>query len=321
MIFSSPLFFVFYILVFFIYWYGIPLFFNETSRKSAKHIFLLVVSYIFYMTWDWRFGSLILISTIIDYFAGLLLEKFLNRDSRIKTLILITSISVNLGILGFFKYADFFIDSFIQTVNSLAPETFSPSERDSLLLNVLLPLGISFFTFQSMSYTIDVYRRVIPTEKNFFRFALFVSFFPQLVAGPIVVAKDFLPQLNEEPAFDNRRMLEAARWFMLGFLKKSAIADNMSVVVDQIYAYPEFYGMTVHWLGAAAFCVQIYCDFSGYTDMAWGAALGLGYRLPVNFNMPYKSTTITGFWQRWHISLIKWIRDYLYIPLGGNRVS
>ena len=323
MIFSSPLFFVFFVLVFTVYWFLLPLFFQNEKQRSARHIFLLITSYYFYMSWDWRFGFLILISTIIDFYSGILLGILDKKgSSRIMgKLVLLFSICVNLGILGYFKYVDFFISSFIDLVNTIEPDTYTDTDKNSLLLNVILPLGISFFTFQSMSYTIDVYRKVIPVEKSLIRFSLFVSFFPQLVAGPIVVAKDFLPQLEKNPVFDNQMMLTAGRWFLLGYFKKAAIADNMSIVVDQIYANPESYGTSAHWIGAAAFCIQIYSDFSGYTDMAWGTALALGYKLPENFRMPYKSTTITEFWQRWHISLIKWIRDYIYIPLGGNRVS
>jgi D-alanyl-lipoteichoic acid acyltransferase DltB (MBOAT superfamily) len=276
------------------------------------------------MSWDWRFGFLMLFSTTLDFFVGILIGKFDREEPRarkFKNLLMVTSIIINLGVLGYFKYVDFFISSFVDLANSISPGTYSGSEKNSLLLNVILPLGISFFTFQSMSYTIDVYRRIVPVEKSFIKFALFVAFFPQLVAGPIVMAKDFLPQLSKDPVFNAKDMLKAARWFLLGYIKKAAIADNISVVVDQIYAKPESFGTFAHWMGAAAFCIQIYCDFSGYSDMAWGTAIALGYRLPENFNMPYKSTSMTEFWQRWHISLIKWIRDYLYIPLGGNRVS
>ncbi len=271
-------------------------------------------------------------SILFDYGAGLLMDRIdrkhgigSDRGNRIRLQIILLSVMVNLGILSYFKYVDFFIGSFVDLMNSLHAGSFAPEDRNGMLLRVILPLGISFFTFQSMSYTVDVYRRVIPTEKSLLRFALFVSFFPQLVAGPIVTARDFLPQLDRYPQFNPETMRIAARWFLLGFLKKSVIADNVSPVVDAIYqsvslqgAHP---GWEASWLASLGFWVQIYCDFSGYSDMAWGSALFLGFHLPENFRLPFISTSPSEFWRRWHISLMRWLRDYLYIPLGGNRVS
>ena len=343
MIFSSAAFFFFFIIVIALHWYLIPGLIPERYRLRVLHIFLLVASYIFYMSWQWQFGFLIAFSTLVDYFAGLYMGgldrrapapessdaddesdealRLKARLDRLRRLALFVSILTNLGILFYFKYTDFFIGSFVDLVNSVAPGTYGEGERDTLFLKLILPLGISFFTFQSMSYTIDVYRRVIPTEYNFIRFALYVSFFPQLVAGPIVVARDFLPQLQKLPEFNLERMRVAARWFALGYFKKVVLADNMAPIVDAIYKTPEAYDTLGHWIGGLGFWVQVYGDFSGYSDMAWGTAIFMGFHLPENFRIPYLSRSITEHWQRWHISLIKWIRDYLYIPLGGNRTG
>ena len=302
------------------HWFVIGKLFPGKGRLTASHVFLLVVSYFFYMSWDWRFGFLMAFSTTLDYSIGIWMENA-DKNQRSKHFALIFSIITNIGFLSYFKYTDFFIESFIELVNAIAPGSYSGSDRERMLLHIILPLGISFFTFQSMSYTIDVYRKIIPAERNFIRFALFVSFFPQLVAGPIVVARDFLPQLQKLPVFQIQEMRIAARWFFLGLIKKTVIADNMAGIVDPVFASPSMFDPFEHWVAAFAFWAQVYCDFSGYSDMAWGSAIALGYKLPENFRMPYLSFTVAEHWQRWHISLIKWIRDYLYIPLGGNRVS
>ncbi len=328
MIFSSASFLFFFAFAATIHWYIIPGLIPERHRLRVLHVFLLLASYFFYMSWDWQFGFLIAFSTLVDYFAGLYMDK-LDREKdpedagaiRLRRLALLASILTNLGVLGYFKYTDFFIGSFVDLINGFAPGTFAPDERKSLLLSLILPLGISFFTFQSMSYTIDVYRRVIPVERNFIRFALYVSFFPQLVAGPIVVAKGFLPQLQKMPVFDLHRLRVAARWFALGYFKKVVLADNVAPAVDAVFGNPLAYETGAHWIGALGFWVQVYGDFSGYSDMAWGTAIFLGFKLPENFRMPYLSRSDTEHWQRWHMSLIMWIRDYLYIPLGGNRAG
>ncbi len=280
------------------------------------------------MSWQWQFGLLLAFVTIWDYSSARILGYLdtasgedARRNNRLRKIVIVCSILMNLGILGYFKYTDFFIASFVDLINTIAPGTFSPGDRSSLLLNLILPLGISFFTFHSMNYTIDVYRRVYPSEKSLLRFALYVSFFPVLLAGPIITAREFLPQLRRMPVMDLHRMKIAARWFLLGYFKKTVIADNIGPIVDIIYRNSSAYGAAGHWLGAYGFWAQAYCDFSGYSDMAWGTAMFLGYNLPENFRLPYLSLSVTEHWQRWHMSLIKWIRDYLYIPLGGNRVS
>lgn len=335
MIFSSASFLLFFVVVVVVQWYLVPLL-PERWRLRALHTFLLAASYFFYMAWDWRFGFLMAFSTLVDYAAAQYMRLVDERAAarhpqdttqaaialeKTRRMALLISVVLNLGILAYFKYADFFIGSFVDLINTIAPQTFGAQARDSLLLKVILPLGISFFTFQSMSYTIDVYRRVIPAERSLLKFALYVCFFPQLVAGPIVVAKEFLPQLQVMPEFNLDRMREAGRWFALGYFKKVVLADNMAPVVDAIYANPDTYGAAGHWVGALGFWVQVYGDFSGYSDMAWGTAIFLGFSLPENFRLPYISRSVTEHWRRWHISLIRWIRDYLYVPLGGNRAG
>ncbi|MCB1173557.1 MAG: MBOAT family protein [Leptospiraceae bacterium] len=277
----------------------------------------------------WQYGLLIALSTLVDYTAGLLLARTSANDrldnqqktARRRRWILLISLAMNLGILAYFKYTDFFIDSFIDFLIETGMATFTAYERQSSLLRLILPIGISFFTFQSMSYTIDVYRDVIPAEKSLLRFALFISFFPQLVAGPIVTAREFLPQLDRLPVFDLETMRRGLRYFALGYFKKVVLADNMAPIVDQIYSHPQVWDTGAHWVGALAFWVQVYGDFSGYSDMAIGTALLLGFNLPENFRLPYLSTSVTEHWQRWHMSLIRWNRDYVYIPLGGSQVS
>jgi D-alanyl-lipoteichoic acid acyltransferase DltB (MBOAT superfamily) len=260
------------------------------------------------MSWDYRFGALILISTIIDFILALQIEK--ESRNKIRLLYLNLSLFLNLiCILGFFKYYDFFAKS----INYLNGSETIP------VLHIILPVGISFFTFQSLSYTIDVYRGELKAEKSFLKFALFVSFFPQLVAGPIVTAKTFLPQLEISVPLENIEFRKAIRYFLMGYIKKVIISDNLSPIVDLIYKNSSTYDGVSLFLGALFFLVQLYGDFSGYSDMAYGSALLLGYHLPENFFMPLKGTSVTDFWRRWHISLTSWLRDYIYISLGGSR--
>ncbi len=230
-----------------------------------------------------------------------------------RKLLLAVSLVVNLGVLGYFKYANFFLLSLDEALIALgAPMWFGT-------LRVILPIGISFYTFEAINYTVDVYRRRVPAERNLGHFLLFILFFPHLVAGPIVRARDFLPQIKRHKRFSWPRMHLGAQFFLLGLLKKLAIADRMALYVDPVFAEPRAYGTATIWLAMIAYALQIYCDFSGYTDMAIGAAHMLGYKLAQNFNIPYISLNVSEFWRRWHISLSSWLRDYLFIPLGGSR--
>lgn len=316
MLFSSFEFFVFFGFVFFYRWYINPLLFPEENKETRfAHIFLLLVSYFFYMSWDYRFGALILLSTLIDYGLGIAISQTQSQQQK-KSYLTISVLLNIVFVLGFFKYYNFLAGNLEQTLGWMGLPSSLRIE------NIILPVGISFFTFQSLSYTIDVYRGAIACERDFIRFALFVSFFPQLVAGPIVTAKTFLPQLLKKIRFEEIPFRVATRYFMLGYFKKVILADNAAPIVDQIFANPQNYGMDASWVGAILFMFQIYCDFSGYSDMAYGSALLLGYRLPENFRLPYISKTVTEFWGgRWHISLSLWIRDYVYIPLGGSKVG
>ncbi|MBP7283729.1 MAG: MBOAT family protein [Leptospiraceae bacterium] len=314
MLFTSIEFFIFFGLVFIFQWYIHPLFSKEdgNDQSTSLHVFLLVASYYFYMSWDYRFGALILISTLIDYYLAI--QIFNTENIRMRKLYLLSSLILNLVcILGFFKYYNFFARSLNGVAGNLGYSPFAP------ILDIILPVGISFFTFQSLSYTIDVYRKVIPVEKSLLRFALYVSFFPQLVAGPIVTAKTFLPQLFRKVKLEEIDFKKAIRYFLLGYFKKVVISDNVSPIVDLIFKNPENYGTSALWLANILFAIQLYGDFSGYTDMAYSSALLLGYELPENFYLPFKATSVTDFWRRWHISLSTWLRDYIYISLGGSR--
>lgn len=300
--FTQPPFFVFFLAVFVFHW----------TLRNHRHrkILLLVASYVFYGAWDWRFLSLIVLSTVVDYAVGLTLRNPSPRYGR--RFWLIVSLCVNLGVLGFFKYFNFFIDSANSILGPL-------SGSEIRTLNIILPVGISFYTFQTMSYTIDIYRGRLKPITSIIDFGLFVAFFPQLVAGPIVRAATFLPQLTDKKFFDDIRFKHYFTLFLIGFLKKSCIADNIAPVIENVFDTPLAYNAMSIWLATIFFAVQIYCDFSGYTDMAIAAAGLLGYQLTINFNYPYFAENIADFWRRWHISLSTWLRDYLYISLGGNR--
>ena len=278
--------------------------------EGARRNLLLVASYFFYGWWDWRFMFLMFTTTTIDYQVGLHLERMRHPGRR--RALLVASLAANLGILAWFKYLNFFLD----TLHPL----LAAGGLHVRHLDIVLPAGISFFTFQSMSYTIDVYRRELPATRSFRDFMLFVSFFPQLVAGPIVRGSEFLPQLashDHRPRLDNvRRGLES---FVRGFVKKALFADTLAQFADPVFAHPAAYSSWSVWLGVLAYTGQIYYDFSGYTDMATGCGRMFGFEFPVNFRHPYVSRSITEFWRRWHMTLSTWLRDYLYIPLGGNR--
>jgi len=286
--------------------------------KTGQNRMLLLASYVFYGYWDWRFLSLIAISTIVDYIAGRKIESLNDAtepaDVKRRKLWLTASICTNLGILGFFKYFNFFIGSFESMLGGMG---LDPS---GIYLNIILPVGISFYTFQTMSYTIDIYRKQMSATDKFFDFALYVSFFPQLVAGPIERAKVLLPQVLEKRHFDKNQFFEGIHLVILGLFKKVFVADNLAPYVDRVFANPQS-----NWLellfGGWAFAFQVYGDFSGYSDIARGCAKMMGFELMVNFNHPYIATNPKERWQRWHISLSSWLRDYLYFPLGGSRGS
>lgn len=277
----------------------------------AQNIFLVLASYFFYGWWDWRFLSLILISTIVDYYCGKSISRVRSQEQAKKYVFL--SVILNLSILGFFKYYNFFADSFISLLGNVG---YTPSWFE---LNVVLPVGISFYTFQTITYSVDVYRGKVKATHSLVDFALFVSFFPQLVAGPIEKASSLLPQIQR------RRVVTASNWsaggslILWGLVKKVFIADNLATFVDAGYAnYTSLTAVEVILI-TVAFAFQIYCDFSGYSDIARGTAKLLGFELRLNFNLPYFAKNPSDFWRRWHISLSEWLREYLYISLGGNR--
>lgn len=275
------------------------------STQKIRHSFLLISSYVFYGWWDFRFCFLMLALTLVAYFTALEVAK----NNKYCKLCLTLGVAVPLVILGIFKYFNFFIDSFASAFGISSIHT----------LSIILPVGISFYTFQSLSYTIDVSRNRLPAQKSFLKLALYISFFPQLVAGPIVKANDFIPQLDEDRSISLKNLEKGIQIFFIGMLKKVVIADNISVFVDEVFGNPkEFSGMTV-LLGVVAYAIQIYCDFAGYSDMAIGSAKCIGFDINRNFNLPYISRNVSEFWKRWHISLSTWLMEYLYIPLGGNR--
>ncbi|TGK38363.1 MBOAT family protein [Leptospira gomenensis] len=308
--FTTPQYFLFFTIVWSVRWVLVFLF----PRRNAPILsFLLCVSYLFYLSWDYRFGLLILFTTILDYSVGRALDAE-NRQQK-RRLFLWVSLCGNLSVLGFFKYFGFFTESFLTLSRSFG------WENSARTLQVVLPVGISFYTFQSLSYSIDVYRREIVAEKNFFHYALFLSFFPQLVAGPIVSSRILLPAFRSLISWENIPLREGIWLILLGFVKKAVIADRISGISDFVYQFPENVSTGFAWMGIFSYAIQIYCDFSGYTDIAIGSALLLGIRLPENFRLPYTASSFSDFWRRWHISLSGWLREYLYIPLGGNRTS
>ncbi len=282
-------------------------------RLITRNVILLTASYVFYGWWDWRFLSLIIFSSCVDYFAGLAIDGRFNWLPRYvnRKLLLLLSISANLGLLIVFKYMNFFIDSLIVALSNIDITV------QSIYLRVILPVGISFYTFQSMSYSIDVYRGKQRAETNPINFLLYVSFFPQLVAGPIERASNLLTQINQKRRLNYFRFRSGIELIAFGLFKKMFIADNLARIVENAFNSPNagFYAIA---LGVYAFAFQIYCDFSGYTDIARGSAKLLGFDLRLNFNTPYFSANPREFWRRWHMSLSTWIRDYVYIPLGGT---
>lgn len=306
MLFNSLSFAIFLPVVFALYWL-------LRRHLKGQNILLLISSYVFYGWWDARFLSLIVASTVVDFFLGKYLVKAKSMASR--NWLLSASILFNLGLLGVFKYYNFFIENFAHLAHSLGFHT------DPTLLSIALPVGISFYTFQTMSYTIDIYRKQLEPTHDFIAFAAFVGYFPQLVAGPIERASNLLPQIAKPRSFNYQKAVDGLRQALWGFFKKVVIADAVAPLVDQAFTDPNLYSSSALIAGAFLFSVQIYCDFSGYSDIAIGISKLFGIDLMQNFRTPYFSRDIAEFWRRWHISLSTWFRDYLYIPLGGSRGS
>jgi len=305
MLFNSGIFLQFFAAFLLLYWLA-------RHHLRARNILIVIASYLFYGWWDYRFLALLIFSSVLDYFVGLGIAR--QTDPRRRKLWLACSVVANLTILGFFKYFDFFILSFAAVMKQLhihvSPHT----------LGIILPVGISFYTFQAMSYTIDVYRNEMPPTRNLINFLAYVSFFPQLVAGPIERASHLLPQFDRTLSI-TRPMLEEGIWLMLwGMFKKVFIADNLDPLVAMVYGSGSYSAPAVV-LATVAFAFQIYCDFSGYSDIARGTARILGFDIMFNFNLPYAAASVREFWRRWHISLSTWLRDYLYVSLGGNRAG
>lgn len=310
MLFNSINFLIFFPIVFCFY-FIIP--------SKIKSFWLLAASYYFYMCWDAKYALLILTSTVITYFSGLLLEKLKNSEglvvkkSLIMKFVIFISLISNLGILFYFKYFNFMfqvLENIFQVIHI---------QIDFPMFDIVLPVGISFYTFQAIGYTIDVYRNSIHAEKNFIKYALFVSFFPQLVAGPIERSKSLLKQLGEVHKLNFDNMREGFLLMLWGYFLKIVLADRIAIFVDTVYGDFNNYGGTYLFVATMLFAIQIYCDFAGYSTIAMGTAKMLGINLMENFNAPYLATSVSDFWRRWHISLTSWFKDYLYIPIGGSR--
>ena len=306
MLFNSLEFLIFLPTVFLLYWFV----FQKNLR--VQNLLLLISSYVFYGWWDYRFLSLIFLSTIVDYFVGL--KIYDSNDRKAMKSYLWISILFNLGLLGFFKYFNFFIDSWIDLLGAIGYE-----QKSTWTLNVILPVGISFYTFQTISYSLDIYHGKLKPTKDFVSFASFVSFFPQLVAGPIERASNLLPQILNNRIFKYEQGVQGLRLILYGMFKKVVIADSLAPQVDTIFENYATLNGGVLLLGLIYFSFQIYCDFSGYSDIAIGSSKLFGFELMSNFKFPYFSRDIGEFWRRWHISLSTWFRDYLYIPLGGSK--
>ena len=306
MLFNSFEFLVFLPIVFVLYWFVF-------RKREWQNLLIVTASYVFYGWWDWRFLFLIAFTSLCSFFSGILIERIERRKQRI---VCAVNLIVNFLILGVFKYYNFFADSLAQLIWGLFHY-----QLDWVTLNVILPVGISFYTFQALSYTIDVYRKDVPVTRNIVEFCAFISFFPQLVAGPIERAKNLLPQFQCDRHFDYVQAVDGCRQMLWGFFKKVVIADSCAANLNPLWdSYADYSGVSL-WGLAFLFTFQIYCDFSGYSDIAIGCSRLFGIRLLSNFNYPYLSRSIPEFWRRWHISLMTWFRDYVYIPLGGSRCA
>lgn len=306
MVFNSIEFAIFLPIVFLLYWFV----FNKNLK--LQNLFIVIVSYIFYGWWDWRFLFLIAFTSFCSWNSGLLIQKYRDDGKAAKT-ISTANIILNLAILGVFKYYDFFATSFASA--------FLGGRTEGLLLNIILPVGISFYTFQALSYSIDVYKGKLEPTRDIIEFFAFVSFFPQLVAGPIERATNLLPQFQKSRVFDYNQAVDGSRQILWGLFKKMVVADRCAIFADEIFSSYQTQTGSNLLLGAIMFSFQIYGDFSGYSDIAIGTSKLFGIKLMRNFNVPYFSRDIAEFWRRWHISLTTWFRDYIYIPLGGSRCS
>ena len=307
MLFNSLEFILFLPIVFYLYW---------ALRRWVRiqNLFVVIASYLFYGWWDWRFLLLIAFTTLCSYTSGLLMERFRERKG-VPKLVCISNITLNLGILFLFKYFNFFAESLIALLSAIGIQAHPTT------LSLILPVGISFYTFQAIGYTIDVYKEKIPAARDSIAFFAFISFFPQLVAGPIERASRLYPQFLRQRTFDYQQAVRGCRLILWGFFKKIVIADGAAEIVNAIFGNAAAYNASSLWLGAILFTFQIYGDFSGYSDIAIGTARLLGINLMKNFDKPYLSQSIPEFWRRWHISLTTWFRDYIYFPLGGSRCS
>ena len=309
MLFNSFEFAIFLPIVFLLYWFVFDYALSKCKRQLLwQNLFVVVASYIFYGWWDWRFLILIAITTLLSFLSGIGIEHA--PTQRSKKAVMIANIIINLGILGIYKYYDFFATQFARLFGI---------ESDFLLLHLILPVGISFYTFQALSYSIDVYRKQIQPTHDIVAFTAFLSFFPQLVAGPIERATNLLPQFQKKRSFDYATAVDGMRQILWGLFKKIVVADNCATYVDTVFADISNQSGSTLVLAAVLFTFQIYGDFSGYSDIAIGTAKLFGIKLMRNFNVPYFSRDIAEFWRRWHISLTTWLRDYVYIPLGGSR--
>lgn len=308
MLFNSLEFFVFLPIVFLLYWYA------TSKQLKAQNILIILASYVFYGLWDWRFLSLIFLSTTIDYLVGL--KIFDSQRKKRKKMWLWCSVIFNVGLLGFFKYFNFFVDAWVDMFSLFGYEI-----KSTWTLRVLLPVGISFYTFQTMSYSFDIYYERLKPTRDFIGFAAFVSFFPQLVAGPIERASNLLSQILNKRTFSYQQCVGGIKLILWGMFKKVVIADSLAPIVDDIFANYSNYPASSLILGVTLFSFQVYGDFSGYSDIAIGTAKLFGFELMSNFKFPHFSRNVAEYWQRWHVSLSTWFRHYVYIPLGGSRVS
>jgi alginate O-acetyltransferase complex protein AlgI len=317
MLFCSGNFALFFAVVFGVYWLA-P--WGRLRERLGSWVpggdelrvwWLVIASFYFYAYWNKKLALLIAGTTTMDYLIGLGLEA--TARARLRKGLLLLSLVANLGLLVYFKYANFFLDSLAEALRACGLSASLP------VLEVILPVGISFYTFEAINYTVDVYRKRVPAERNLAHLLFFVLFFPHLVAGPIVRARDFLPQVGRRKRFSWARLQLGAEFFLRGLLKKWVVADQLARYADPVFACPSAFSTQANWLGLLAFTLQVYCDISGYSDMALGAAHALGYKLAANFDRPYAATSIADYWRRNHISLSTWLRDYLFIPLGGSR--